>query len=255
MRILLETRNLKKSFGGLIAVNDVSFTLQEGTIKGIIGPNGAGKSTLFNLIAGRIQADEGYVFFDGSDITGMKTWKIAAAGMASTFQTSRLFNHLSVLENVKAGRHSRTSCSFLACMLSLPGARKEEKKTEADALAILEDLGLADLKNEEAGNLAFGKQRLVEFARALALEPRLMLLDEPAAGLNITETEQLSDLILKIRDSGITILLVEHDMSLVMNICEEILVLDRGRRLTEGTPQQIQANKDVISIYLGEDDA
>ncbi len=255
MEQLLKTENLNKSFGGLKAVRDVSFRLESGIIKGIIGPNGAGKSTLFNLIAGRIPADEGSVCFNGKNISGFKTHKIASLGVASTFQTTRLFAQLSVLENVKTGRHSRASCGFFSCMLNLPCVRKEEKQVEEDSLRILEDLKLADLKDETAGSLPFGKQRLVEFARALAGEPKLMLLDEPAAGLNITETAELSRLILKIRDSGITVLLVEHDMSLVMNICDEILVMNQGAVLTEGRPKEIQKNEEVIKIYLGEDHA
>lgn len=255
MELLLKTENLNKSFGGLKAVSNVSFQLESGIIKGIIGPNGAGKSTLFNLITGRIPADEGTVYFDGKNISGYKTHRIAALGMASTFQTSRLFPHLSVLDNVKTGRHSRTSSSFFSCMLNLPRVRKEEKQIEEDSLKILDELNLIDLKDEEAGNLAFGRQRLVEFARALASEPKLMLLDEPAAGLNITETVELSQLILKIKKKGITVLLVEHDMSLVMNICDEILVLNQGAVLTEGKPEDIQKNEHVIRIYLGEEDA
>ncbi len=252
---LLETKGLNRFFGGLHAVRDVSFTVQPGMIKAVIGPNGAGKTTLFNLIAGTIQPHGGEVTFQGRPITGRKPHVVACRGIARTFQTTRLFPHMSVLENVMVGRHPRTRSGFIAAMLNLPRTWREERESRAKALAILEDLNLLEYAAETAANLSFGRQRLVEFARALATEPQLLLLDEPAAGLNIYETQALARLILKIRDRGITCLVVEHDMSLVMNISDEVVVLDQGQKIAEGPPRAIQRNAEVIRVYLGEDHA
>lgn len=255
MKAILETKNLSRSFGGLKAVSDVSFSVVPGIIQGIIGPNGAGKSTLFNLIAGRLDADEGEVYFDGTEITKLPQYKIASLGISSTFQTSRLFPELTVLENVKVGRHCKSKAGFFASLFNLPKTWKEEKDIEQYSLNILEELDLTDLIHEEAANLAFGKMRLVEIARALATEPKLLLLDEPAAGLNMAETDELASLIFEIKKKGITVLLVEHDMSLVMSITDEIVVLNQGAKLTEGKPDDIQKNPEVIKVYLGDDDA
>jgi branched-chain amino acid transport system ATP-binding protein len=252
---LLETRNLHRSFGGVHAVRDVSMTVRTGTIKAVIGPNGAGKTTLFNLIAGTTPPHQGEVLFRGKRITAWKPHAVASLGIARTFQTTKLFPHMTVHENVMVGRHPRTRSGFLAGMLSLPHTWREDRQTRAKALEILEDLGLAVHAEETASNLSFGRQRLVEFARALATEPALLLLDEPAAGLNIYETNELSKLILKIRARGVTCLIVEHDMSLVMNISDEVLVLDQGQRIAEGPPAAIQRNPDVIRIYLGDEHA
>ena len=251
--VLLETKSLHRSFGGVHAIRDVSIQVHRGTIKAVIGPNGAGKTTLFNLIAGTIPPHEGEVTFQGRRITAWKPHAVAALGIARTFQTTKLFPHMSVLENVMVGRHPRTRSGFLAGMLNLPCTWREDCEIRDKALAILEDLGLAGYAGETASNLPFGRQRLVEFARALATEPILLLLDEPAAGLNIYETKELSDLILKIRDRGITCLVVEHDMSLVMNISDDVVVLDQGQKIAEGPPQVIQRNAEVIRIYLGDD--
>jgi branched-chain amino acid transport system ATP-binding protein len=253
--ILIETRNLHRRFGGLHAVNDVSVRVPRGLIKAIIGPNGAGKTTLFNLIAGTIPPHDGEVFFMGKRITAWKPHAIAGLGIARTFQTTKLFPHMSVLENVMTGRHLRTRSGFIACMLNLPRTWKEDRQCRESSLAILKDLGLLDYAEETAANLPFGRQRLVEFARAIATEPLLLLLDEPAAGLNIYETKELADLILKIRDRGITCLVVEHDMSLVMNISDEVVVLDQGRKIAEGPPRAIQRDPEVIRIYLGDNHA
>jgi branched-chain amino acid transport system ATP-binding protein len=250
-KILLETRNLVRSFGGVQAVDDVSFGVPAGAIKAVIGPNGAGKTTLFNLIAGTLAPHRGDVVFRGDLITGHKPHTIAALGIARTFQTTKLFPRMTVLENVMMGRHVRTRSGFLAGMLNLPSTWRERRDTEEKALAILDDLGLAAHAGEMACNMPFGRQRLVEFARALAMEPELLLLDEPAAGLNISETQDLSRLILKIRDAGVTCLVVEHDMSLVMNISDEVVVLDQGRRIAEGPPAAIQRHPEVIRVYLG----
>lgn len=253
--ILLETRNLHRSFGGVHAVRDVSMKVQAGTIKAVIGPNGAGKTTLFNLIAGTVAPQQGEVFFRGKRITAWKPHAVASLGIARTFQTTKLFPHMTVHENVMVGRHPRTRAGFVAGMVSLPWTWREDRETQIKAADILQDLDLASCSQEIASNLSFGRQRLVEFARALATEPELLLLDEPAAGLNIYETQELSKLILKIRDRGVTCLIVEHDMSLVMNISDDVLVLDQGRWVAEGPPAAIQRNPDVIRIYLGDEHA
>jgi branched-chain amino acid transport system ATP-binding protein len=253
--VLLETKNLHRSFGGVHAVKDVSFHVPTGAIKAVIGPNGAGKTTLFNLIAGTLAPHRGEVVFQGKPITGRKPHAVAALGIARTFQTTKLFSHMTVLENVMMGRHTRTRSGFLAGMLNLPWTWREHRQTEAKARAILDELGLSAHAGETAHNLPFGRQRLVEFARALATEPSLLLLDEPAAGLNIYETQELSQLILKIRNTGVTCLVVEHDMSLVMNISDEVVVLDQGQKIAEGPPSAIQRNPEVIRVYLGDDHA
>ncbi len=250
--MLLKVEELNRYFGGLHAVNNVSFNVKKGQIKAIIGPNGAGKTTLFNLISGSLKASSGKTFFNDHLITGYKPYQIANKGITRTFQNVQLFPHLTVLENVMIGRHIKSRAGFFAGMLNLPFTWKEEKNIKDKSLNLLELLSLYTLKDEESANLPFGKQRLVEFARALATEPELLLLDEPAAGLNIHETEELADQIIKIKDMGITILLVEHDMSLVMNISDEIVVLNYGEKIAEGPPKIIQKNRKVIKIYLGE---
>jgi branched-chain amino acid transport system ATP-binding protein len=253
--VLLETKGLHRFFGGLHAVDDVSIAVSQGAIKGVIGPNGAGKTTLFNLIAGTIQPHDGEVIFRDKKITALKPHAVASRGIARTFQTTKLFSHMTVLENVMMGRHSRTRCGFISGMLNLPRTWREDKQTKEKSLSILKDLGLAEYAFETACNLPFGRQRLVEFARALAMEPELLLLDEPAAGLNIYETKELAKLILWIRDRGVTCLVVEHDMSLVMAICDDVVVLDQGRKIAEGPPRAVQRNPEVIRIYLGDSDA
>ena len=253
--VLLETKNLHRSFGGVHAVKDVTFHVPSGAIKAVIGPNGAGKTTLFNLIAGTLTPQRGDVVFRGQPITGRKPHAVATLGIARTFPTTKLFPHMTVLENVMMGRHTRTRSGFVAGMLNLPGTWREQRQTETKARGILDELGLSDHAGETACNLPFGRQRLVEFARALATEPSLLLLDEPAAGLNIYETQELSQLILRIRDTGVTCLVVEHDMSLVMNISDEVVVLDQGQKIAEGPPAAIQRHPEVIRVYLGEDHA
>jgi branched-chain amino acid transport system ATP-binding protein len=250
-RAQLEVRGLDHAFGGLQAVSDVSFEVPERSITALIGPNGAGKTTLFNLISGLLRPDRGSIRLDGQELTGLAAHRIAGLGIARTFQTVRLFPRLSALENVMVGRHTRSRAGFLAGMLNLPWTWREERAIRAKARELLLELGLAECAGEAAGSLSFRHQRLVEIARALASEPRLLLLDEPAAGLNLQETEELASLICRIRDRGITVLLVEHDMSLVMDISDLVIVLNYGRKLAEGAPAEIQRDPEVIKIYLG----
>ena len=249
--LLLEIRELSRFFGGLKAVNDVSFTVRAGAIKSVIGPNGAGKTTLFNLISGMLACDSGIVVQNGQDITGLQPHRIAELGISRTFQTTKLFSRMTVLENVMVGRHARTKAGFLSGVLNLPWTWKEEREIRERSMELLDALGLADAAGELASNLPFGRQRLLEIARALATEPSLLMLDEPAAGLNIYETREMADLVLKIRGWGVTVLLVEHDMSLVMDISDQIVVLNYGRKVAEGEPSDIQRDPEVIRIYLG----
>lgn len=251
---MLELQQVHKRFGGLHAVNDVSFKVAAGNIKAVIGPNGAGKTTLFNLIAGNLPVTAGSITFSGRPIHTKKTYEIARLGMARTFQNIKLFHGMTALECVMVGRHTRSHSGFFAGMLALPSTWKEERAIRARSMALLDLLGIADLADVEACSLAFGQQRAVEMARALAQEPKLLLLDEPAAGLNIYETAEVARLICTIRDMGITVLLVEHDMSLVMDISDEIVVLSFGSKLAEDIPINIQQNAEVIKIYLGEDE-
>ena len=251
---MLELKNVYKYFGGLHAVSDVGFRVEKGAIKAVIGPNGAGKTTLFNLIAGVLEPSSGTIEFKGEQIQGLKPHQVAARGMSRTFQNIKLFHGMTALENVMVGRHVRTRAGFLAGMFNLPRTWKEEHQIRERALELLELLEIAEFADVEATSLAFGQQRAVEMARALATDPEILLLDEPAAGLNIYETAEVARLITKIRDMGITVLLVEHDMSLVMDISEEIVVLSFGEKIAEDQPEAIQQNPEVIKIYLGEDE-
>ena len=251
----LQLQGMSRSFGGLKAVDNVSFDVRDGSISAVIGPNGAGKTTLFNLIAGSLKPDAGAARFESNLITGLRMHEIAAAGISRTFQNIRLCPEMSVLENVMLGRHTRTRAGFLSSMLRLPWTLREERAIREKSMELLEFLSLTDVCDDEAAALPFGRQRAVEFARALAAEPRLLLLDEPASGLNIRETEELAEIIRKMRNMGVTVLLVEHDMSLVMDVCEEIVVLNYGRMIAAGSPEEVQRNPEVITIYLGEDNA
>ena len=252
---LLNIQRLSKTFGGLRAVDDVGFEVAEGSIKAVIGPNGAGKTTLFNLIFGSATPDGGSVIFAGARLTAGCPHHQVAAGMARTFQHIRLFPQMSALENVMVGRHTRSRAGFLASLLPMPWTWREEREIRADALAVMEFLGIAKLAESDATHLAYGEQRAVELGRALASKPRLLLLDEPAAGLNMRETVELGKLIRRIRDTGVTVLLVEHDMGLVMGISDEIVVLCQGQKIAEGQPLAIQKNPEVVRAYLGDEDA
>jgi len=250
---LLQISGLSKTFGGLQAVSDVAFEVREGQIKALIGPNGAGKTTIFNLLTNVLPADAGSAQYDGHELLRLPTHRIAALGIGRTFQTSLLFDQMTVLENVMVGHHLHGRTNMITAALRIFGASAEEREYRELAMNALELAGLADLAGRPASELPIGQRRLVEVARALASEPRLLLMDEPAAGLNMRETGQMGEIIQQTREGGVTVLLVEHDMSLVMSICEEILVLDGGRRLAEGPPEEIRNDERVLAAYLGEE--
>jgi branched-chain amino acid transport system ATP-binding protein len=252
---LLSIRDVSRRFGGIQAVDNVSFDVPHGAITAVIGPNGAGKTTLFHLISGFLRPDRGSVVFGGAEILGLMPHQIAAKGMARTFQQTRLFPKMTVLENILVGRHLHSRGGFVACMLHLPFTRREERAVREAGREILEFLGLSGQADAEAVRLSYGQQRMVELGRALACEPRVLLLDEPAAGLNMRETAEMGRLISRIRERNVTILLVEHDMSLVMDISDEIVVLSYGQKIAEDVPSAIQRDPEVIRIYLGEGDA
>ncbi|WP_211334776.1 ABC transporter ATP-binding protein [Desulfosoma caldarium] len=240
-----------KAFGGVQALYEVSFSVAPRHIHALIGPNGAGKTTLFNIISGAFTPDRGSVFLDGVAIHGRPMHELVRRGIGRTFQNVELFSTMTVLENVLVGFHSRTRCGLLDAMVRWPWVGREERWARQRAMELLDMVGLANAAQRMAVDLPFGWQRLVEIARALASGPKLLLLDEPAAGLNAVETERLSQLVQKIRSLGVTVLLVEHDMNLTMDICDRIVVLDRGRKLAEGTPREIQASEAVMEAYLG----
>jgi branched-chain amino acid transport system ATP-binding protein len=249
-RPILEVRNATKAFLGLVALSDVSFAVRD-DIYGVIGPNGAGKTTLFNAITRVLNLTRGDVLFDGRVITHLPAFRIARLGIARTFQNVRLFVHQSVIENVVIGTYRNTGAGFLSGLFAAGSARAEHEAARREAMGCLDFVGLAAQADQPAGTLPFGRQRLLELARALALRPRLLLLDEPAAGLNDRETEELAGLIRRLPAQGMTVVLVEHNMDLMMSVAERILVLNCGQVLTEGKPGDIRTERAVIDAYLG----
>jgi len=250
--LLLDVVSLKKQFGGLTAVDDVSFRVYSDQIKALIGPNGAGKTTLFNLLTGVDKPTSGQVIYEGSDITGKKPHEIAKMGIGRTFQNTQIFTNMSVLENVMVGRHVRTKSGIFKCMLGLPSVRAEDSECEEKSYSLLQLVGLEKKARQSSDDLPVGERHLLEIARALAIEPKLILLDEPAAGLNNEETGRLAETIYRIRGNGITVLLVEHDMGLVMEISDEVVVLNFGEKIAEGPPLLVQQDEQVIQAYLGQ---
>ncbi|EKN63003.1 ABC transporter ATP-binding protein [Schinkia azotoformans] len=253
---ILTVKNLTKAFGGLIANSDISMDVKKGSITAVIGPNGAGKTTFFNMVTGVYQPTSGDIELNGKSIVGLKPHAVSAKGISRTFQNIRLFGSMTVLENVMVGMHNHIKQGLLGAVLDLPSFKKQESFAEQEAYNILDYIGLSQFTNEEARNLSYGAQRRLEIGRALATRPQILLLDEPAAGMNPKETKELTELIFKMRNEfGLTIVLIEHDMKLVMEISEHIIVLDHGEKIAEGIPEEIRTNQKVIEAYLGKSGA
>jgi branched-chain amino acid transport system ATP-binding protein len=248
---ILEVMGVGISFGGVKAVDDVSFSVSPGQILSIIGPNGAGKTTLFNIVSGVYEAQQGSVALSGEDVTGYAPDRLAALGLSRTFQNLQIFQRMTSVENVMVGRHLRENCNLFANLFRLRSVTRQNQATREAALVLLDDVGLRDSADEIAGSLSYGACKRLEIARALAAEPRILLLDEPAAGCNAVETEEIDRLIREVAGKGIAVVLVEHDMKLVMKISDRILVLDRGKTLVEGTPSEVRNNTAVLEAYLG----
>ena len=251
--MILELKNITMQFGGVTAIDDLNFGVKTGEIYGLIGPNGAGKTTLFNIVTGNYIQTKGTVVFNHEELSGVKPNEIVLKGIARTFQNIRLFKSMSVLENVLIGFHHQANYTYIESILRLPRHFSNEKKIKKEAMVILEKFGIADLADTNSSSLSYGNQRKVEIARALATNPRLLLLDEPAAGMNPSETEDLSNIIKKIKtEFGLTILLIEHDMKFVNQMCDKVLVLDYGEQIFEGKPSDAIVDEKVVAAYLGD---
>ena len=255
MTSLLQISHLSKRFAGVQAISDLSFEVTQGAVTSIIGPNGAGKTTLINMISGFIRPSDGDIRFDGKSLNGLKSHQVAARGIARTFQTVELFGRMTVLENVMLGRHLKSRKGLISAAFRLPGVFREEADVKARALSVLETVGIADYAAMKAANLPLGEQKLLEVARALASEPQLLLLDEPVAGLNEVETQKAAEMIMGLGKTGVTVILVEHDMKMVMSISNEILVLNYGAKIAEGSPTSIRKDPGVIKAYLGDEES
>jgi branched-chain amino acid transport system ATP-binding protein len=253
---LLEVKNITKRFGGLTAVKDVSVAIEGQTITAVIGPNGAGKTTFFNMITGFYTPDEGDIILDGKSIKGNRPDRVAAKGISRTFQNIRLFKEMTAIENVMIGMETKLRSGLLGILFNLPHVKREEERVKTEAYRLLKYVGIEDVANTEAASLPYGVQRRLEIARSLAMNPKILLLDEPAAGMNPRETVELTDFIRRMRSElNLTIVLIEHDMKLVMDLSEHIHVLDYGQKIAEGSPEEIRNNQRVIEAYLGPGEA